>query len=70
MDKIPHIIHYVWVGGGKHSRLQKKCMKSWKKYCPDYEIKLWNESNFDFENAPIYVKQAYEAKNGLLFQII
>lgn len=62
MEKIPHVIHYVWFGGGKHSRLQKKCMKSWKKFCPDYEIKRWDESNFDISSAPLYVRQAYEAK--------
>ncbi len=62
MEKIPHIIHYVWFGRGKHSKLQKKCMKSWKKYCPDYEIKRWDEDSFDLSSAPKYVQQAYEAK--------
>lgn len=62
MEKIPHVINYVWFGGGKHSKLQKKCMKSWKKFCPDYEIKRWDESNFDIQSAPLYVRQAYEAK--------
>ena len=62
MQKIPHIIHYVWFGGGKHSKLQKKCMKSWKKYCSGYEIKRWDESNFDISSAPLYVRQAYDAK--------
>lgn len=34
---------------------------SWKRYCPDYEIREWNESNFDInENA--YCREAYEAK--------
>lgn len=59
---IPHTIHYIWFGHGKHTRLQKKCMKSWKKYCPDYDIVLWNEDNFDISKAPLYVQQAYEAK--------
>ena len=59
---LPKIIHYVWFGRGKHSKLQKKCMRSWKKYCPDYEIKVWNEDNFDIEKAPIYVQEAYEEK--------
>ena len=62
MEKIPHVINYVWFGGGKHSKLQKKCMKSWKKFCPDYEIKRWDESNFDISTAPLYVQQAYDAK--------
>lgn len=62
MNTIPKIIHYVWFGRGEHSKLQKKCMKSWKKYCPDYEIKLWNEDNFDISQAPEYVQNAYKEK--------
>lgn len=38
-----------------------KCMRSWKKYCPDWEIMEWNESNFDI-NSTVWTKQAYEAK--------
>lgn len=59
---IPHIIHYIWFGGGKHSKLQKRCMKSWEKKCPFAEIKRWDESSFDISKAPIYVRQAYENK--------
>lgn len=58
---IPKIIHYCWFGGNPKSKLINKCMKSWKKYCPDYEIIEWNESNFDL-NCCDYVKEAYEAK--------
>lgn len=58
---IPKIIHYCWFGGNPKSKLIKKCMKSWKKYCPDYEIIEWNESNFDL-NCCDYVKEAFEAK--------
>ena len=42
---IPKIIHYCWFGGGAHSEQMKLCMASWQKYCPDFEIKEWNESN-------------------------
>ncbi len=58
---IPKIIHYCWFGGKELSELAKKCLASWKKYCPDYEIKCWNESNFDI-NSNRYVKEAYENK--------
>ena len=58
---IPKIIHYCWFGGKPLPKLAKKCIRSWKKYCPDYEIKEWNESNFDL-NYNTYVKEAYEAK--------
>ena len=58
---IPKIIHYCWFGGKELPELAKKCLASWKKYCPDYEIKCWNESNFDI-NSNRYVKEAYENK--------
>lgn len=55
-------IHYVWVGGKPLPRLAKKCIRSWKKYMPDWEIVEWNEKNFDIENSVPFVKQAYEQK--------
>lgn len=58
---IPKIIHYCWFGGSPMPELAQKCIASWKKYCPDYEIKRWDESNFDFEICD-YVKEAYRAK--------
>lgn len=54
-------IHYCWFGKGEMKPLMKKCLKSWKKYCPDYEIIEWNEENFDV-NSTLWTKQAYEAK--------
>lgn len=60
-NKIPKIIHYVWFGRNPLPELAKKCIDSWKKYCPDYEIIEWNEDNFDI-NYCTYVKEAYEAK--------
>lgn len=59
---IPKVIHYCWFGGGKKPSVAKKCMASWKKYCPDYEIIEWNESNFDISLCPLYVRQAYDCK--------
>ena len=58
---IPKVIHYCWFGGKEMPKLAKKCIKSWKKYCPDYELKLWNEETFDINSNP-YVKEAYENK--------
>lgn len=58
---IPKIIHYCWFGGKPVPLEVKKCVKSWKKLCPDYEIKQWNESNFDVNCHP-FVKAAYDAK--------
>lgn len=56
---IPKKIHYCWFGRGEMPKLAKKCIKSWKKYCPDYEIKEWNEDNFDLDKYP-YVREAYD----------
>lgn len=58
---IPKIIHYCWFGRGEKPKLAKKCIASWKKYCPDYEIKEWNEDNFDISLYP-YAKEAYERR--------
>lgn len=58
---IPKIIHYCWFGSGPKSELIEKCISSWNKYLPDYEIIEWNEDNFDI-SSNLYVKQAYEAK--------
>ncbi len=54
-------IHYCWFGKGELQPLMKKCIRSWKKFCPDYEIIEWNEDNFDV-NSTLWTKQAYEAK--------
>lgn len=58
---IPKIIHYCWFGRGEKPELAKKCIASWKKYCPDYQIKEWNEYNFDLNLYP-YAKEAYEKR--------
>lgn len=60
MSRIPKKIHYCWFGRGKMPEESKKYIESWKKYCPDYEIKEWNEDNFDI-NSNKYVKEAYES---------
>ena len=58
---IPKKIHYFWFGENKKSDLVMKCINSWKKYCPDYEIIEWNESNYDVHKNE-YMEQAYLAK--------
>lgn len=44
---IPKTIHYCWFGRGEKPKLAQKCIASWKKFCPDYEIIEWNEDNFN-----------------------
>lgn len=58
---IPRIIHYCWFGRNPLPESAIKCIDSWKKFFPDYEIKEWNEDNFDVNIIP-YTQQAYEAK--------
>ena len=55
---IPKIIHYCWFGGKPLPKSAEKCIASWKKYLPDYEIKRWDESNFDVNAIP-YTREAY-----------
>ena len=59
---IPKIIHYVWVGDpNKKPPMFYRCLESWKKFAPDYEIIEWNEDNFNF-NVSRYAREAYELK--------
>lgn len=58
---IPKIIHYCWFGKNELPQLAKKCIDSWKKYCPDYQIIEWNETNFDV-NCNRFCKEAYEQR--------
>ena len=61
MYSIPKVIHYCWFGHNQLPELAVKCIDSWKRTCPDYIIKEWNEDNFDI-NCCDYVREAYEAK--------
>lgn len=58
---IPRTIHYCWFGRGEKPELAQKCIASWKKFCPDYEMIEWNEDNFDIQAHP-YAKSCYELK--------
>lgn len=58
---IPKVIHYCWFGRNPLPPLAIKCIESWKKFFPNYEIKEWNEDNFDVNIIP-YTAEAYKAK--------
>ncbi len=58
---IPKVIHYCWFGQGALPPLAQRCIASWKKFFPDYEIKEWNEDNFAVNEIP-YTAQAYKHK--------
>ena len=57
---IPKVIHYCWFGGNPLPPLAEKCVASWRKYLSDYEIRRWDETNFDVEAHP-YTRDAYAA---------
>ncbi len=58
---IPKTIHYCWFSKKTMPDYLKRCIESWYKFCPDYEIKRWDEDNYDV-NKNLYMQQAYEAK--------
>lgn len=60
-QQIPKILHYFWFGKNKFPELEQRCINSWKEKCTNYEIKRWDESNYDIAKNS-YMKQAYEAK--------
>jgi len=61
MTNIPKTIHYCWFGRNPLPESAKKCINSWRKYLPNYEIKEWNEDNFDVNMIP-YTEEAYSRK--------
>lgn len=60
-NQIPKKIHYCWLGGKTIPAHLQCYIDGWKALCPDYEIILWNESNYDFTKN-LYMKQALEKK--------
>ncbi len=63
---IPKIIHYCWFGKGEKTCLMERCIGSWKKYCPDWQIIEWNEENFDVDFCPYAAKAYKEKRYGFL----
>ena len=56
---IPKVIHYCWFGGNPLPKELQDYIDTWKEKCPNYEIKCWNESNYDYTKNE-YMKQAFE----------
>ena len=56
---IPKVIHYCWFGNNPLSSEAIKCIESWKKFCPDFEIVKWDETNFDYSSCQ-YAREAYK----------
>ena len=58
---IPKVIHYCWFGGKPLPLSAQKCVRSWEKYCSDYQFMLWNEENFPV-NCNVYCAQMFAEK--------
>lgn len=58
---IPKKIHYCWLSDEPFPKKIRKCMDTWQKTHPEYEIKRWSTKNFDIDSVP-YVKEAYQAR--------
>jgi len=58
---IPKIIHLCWLSGDPYPAKIAKCIASWKKFLPDYEVMLWDTKRFDLSTSP-WVSQAFEHK--------
>ena len=59
---IPRIVHYCWFGKGQKPELVEQCIASWHRCMPDWTYMEWSEDNFAIASAPLYVRQAYEAR--------
>lgn len=58
--RIPKIIHYCWFGREPLPEHAKECIATWREHCPGYEIREWNEDNYDIGQND-YMREAYEA---------
>lgn len=58
---IPKVIHYCWFGRNPKPKLAQKCIASWRRHCPDYELVEWNEDNFPIDQYP-YAKYCLNTK--------
>lgn len=58
---IPKIIHLCWLSGELYPKKIQKCLDSWKKNLPDYQIILWDLNRFDLKDS-IWVEQAFHAR--------
>ena len=58
---IPKVVHLCWLSGDPYPEKIEKCLSTWKKHLPDYEIMLWDTERFDV-NSTLWTRQAFEAK--------
>lgn len=58
---IPKIIHYFWQSDKPMPEKLARCVASWKKYCPDFELRCWTGDSLG-EQTPLWVTQALQCK--------
>lgn len=59
--RIPKIIHYFWYSGDPYPEKVQRCIDSWKKFCPDYELRKWDLTNYKTDN--LFCNEALSVKN-------
>ncbi len=60
-DRIEKKIHCFWFSGEEKPEDYQRCIDSWKRICPDYEIIEWNAQNYDCRKTP-FMAQALEKR--------
>ena len=60
-ELIPRVIHYCWFGPKEIPPVLQEYIHGWKIVCPHWEIKLWNEGNFDIDSNT-FTRSAYDQK--------
>lgn len=61
-DRIPKVIHYIWLSGSPKERTARKCIATWRKKLPDYEIREWTAADFHEDELPVFVREAIGKK--------
>ena len=59
---ISKVLNYVWLSNDEKPEMINKCIKSWSKVLPEYEIREWSANDFDFTQMPVFVREAYERR--------
>ena len=59
---IPKKIHYIWLSGDEKPEMIRKCLRSWERMAPDFEVREWSSRDFSFDTMPDFVREAYTEK--------
>ena len=59
--KVPKVIHYCWFSDERLPPFLFECINTWKTVMPDYTLRVWDSSSFDFSSIA-FVDEAYKAR--------